>query len=126
MADDYESRVLQGEILITLKEKGQELEYWLKPTLGAATAISRQYGGFGPARAQLASENFDACAFILRQGLSWSDKKARDLPDILYDTGITADLLIALITFVAVLANGGKPVVIRDIDDDAAKATEGN
>lgn len=109
-----EFRINSGEVSLALNDE----ELTLKPTIRAATIISRQFDGFGNARAALVRENFDATVFILRHGLSLGDKEARDLPDRVYKNGVTAELLIPLIRYVAILGNGGKPLPedIEEID----------
>ena len=103
MAD---SKILSGEVSIVLNEE----EFWLKPTIRAATSINRQFDGFANARAALVRENFDSVVFIIRLGLNLSDRDARDLPERVYKNGITAELLIPLIKYVAILGNGGRPL----------------
>ncbi len=98
------SKINSGEVEIVFDEENLTL----KPTLRAATSINRQFDGFANARASLVRENFDAVVFILRLGLNLSDKDARDLPDRVYKNGITAELLIPLIKYVAILGNGGR------------------
>ena len=100
------SRINSGEVSVVINEE----EFWLKPTLRAATSINRQFDGFANARNALVRENFDSVVFILRMGLNLSDKDARDLPDRVYKNGITAELLIPLIKYVAILGNGGRPL----------------
>ncbi len=104
-------RLNAGEVPINLNDE----ELVLKPTVRAATAISRQFDGFATARARLVAENFDSVVFILRMGLNLSDKDARDLPERVYKNGITAELLIPLINYVAILGNGGRPL---DLDEN--------
>lgn len=99
-------RINSGEIPVVFEEQ----EVMLKPTLRAATTISRQFNGFAAARAALVAEQLDAVVFILRMGLNLSDRDARDLPERVYKNGITAELLIPLIKYIAILGNGGKPL----------------
>lgn len=107
------SRITSGEIPITLN--GEDLV--LKPNMKAFGAINRQFDGLQAARAALVRENSDAVVFILRFGLNLSDRDARDLPDRVYENGITADLLIPLIKYVAVLGNGGRALPDEPEDD---------
>jgi len=108
-----QSRINSGEVSINFDNR----DWVLRPTLNAATAINRNFDGFANARAALVRENFDAVVFILRLGLYYPDmtdkekrEYGRDLPEKVYDNGITAELLIPLIEYVAVLGNGGRPV----------------
>lgn len=114
------SKLMAGEVPVTLD--GDDLI--LKPTLRAMTTINRQYGGLAKARAELVSENFDAVVFILRHGLNLSDRDARDLPDRVYRNGVTGELLVALIRYVAILGNGGKPLPDEPEDNDAGEAQD--
>jgi len=120
-----QSKITTGEMPVALN--GVDLV--LKPTLRAMTQISRQYGGLGKARSELVAENFDAIVFILRVGTGMSDRDARDLGDRVYANGITAELLVPLIKYVAVLGNGGKPLDDEPVDapaGDDAEAGAGN
>lgn len=101
-----EFKISAGETLITLNDE----DFVLKPTIRAAQVISRQFNGFAAARQALVSENLDAVVSILKLGLNLSDKEARDLPDRVWKNGLTAELLIPLIKYVAILGNGGKPL----------------
>ena len=104
------SKITAGETLVSLD--GEELV--LRPTMRAMTQISRQYGGLAKARQLLVDENIDAIAFISRLGAGMSDRDAKDLGERIYRNGVTAELLVPLIKFVAILGNGGKP-----LDEDA-------
>ncbi len=115
------SKLTAGETPVTLGDE----KLWLKPTLRATTTISRQYGGLAKARQELVSENFDAVVYILRLGLGMSDAAAKDLPERVYSNGITAELLVPLIKYVAILGNGGKPLP-DEPEDDAGATDEGN
>jgi hypothetical protein len=101
-----QSRITAGEITVSLN--GNDLT--LRTTPRAGLQISRQYGGLAKARQQLVDENIDAIVFILRLGSGMSDRDAKDLGDRVYRNGITADLLVPLIKYVAMLGNGGKPL----------------
>ena len=103
---EMDSRINAGETPVSFD--GQDL--WLKPTIRAAQAINRQFDGFANARAALVRENFDATVFVLRMGLNLSDRDTKDLPERVYKNGMTAELLISLIKYVAILGNGGRPL----------------
>ncbi len=111
-------RINSGEIPAIFEEQ----EVILKPTLRAASTISRNFSGFAAARQALVAEQMDAVVFILRLGLNLSDRDARDLPERVYKNGITAELLIPLIKYVAVLGNGGRP--LPDEPEDGASGGE--
>ncbi len=105
-----EFKMNSGEVEIVLNKE----EFTLKPNYLAASAVSRQFDGYGNARAALVRENFDAAVFVIRVGLNLSGKDARDLPERVYKNGLTAELLIPLIEYVAILENGGRPVEISN------------
>ena len=117
------SKLTAGEMPIMFEGE----ERILKPSLRAMGAINRQFGGLRNARAKLVDEDVDAVAFILRHGLNLSDRDARDLPDRIYRNGVTGDFLVALIKYVAILGNGGKPLPDEPEDSDGNEAqAEGN
>ena len=99
----------------------------LKPTLRAISMISTQFGGIAKARDLLIAQDFNATVAITRHGLNLSDKDAKALPEQIFATGLTTDLLLPLIRYLAILANGGKPPPDDPVDagDDGA-STEGN
>lgn len=118
------SKLNAGETPVILGDE----KLWLKPSLRATTTISRQYGGLAKARQELVSENFDAVVYILRNGLNLSDRDAKDLPDRVYANGITIELLVPLIKYVAILGNGGKPFPDEPEDNagDDGDSNQGN
>lgn len=119
------SKINAGNITLTLGDD----ELTLVPTLRATQAISRQFGGLGKARDELMAQNFDAAVIVLRIGANVSDRDARDLPDRVWANGLTADLLVALINYLAVLGNGGKPLVEEQEEvgfAEPAQAAAGN
>ena len=116
-------KINAGEIDVVLNDD----RLVLKPTIRAATTISRQFNGFAEARRMLVAENFDSVVSVLRLGLNLSDNDARgrglppnhqSIEDRVYQNGITAELLIPLIKYVAVLGNGGRP--LPDEPEDSA------
>lgn len=117
-----ESKINSGETPIFFD--GEDMV--LRPTLRAATTINRQFDGFQNARNALVRENFDAVVFILRMGLNLSDKDARNLPDRVYENGITAELLIPLIKYVAVLGNGGRALPDEPEDNQTGEPNSPN
>ncbi len=116
------TNILDGEVLVTLNG----VERTLKPSLDAMTRISRGFAGLANARAALVREDFEAIVTVLRLGLGLTDKEAAGLAKQVYKNGITTDLVIPLIEFVAVLGNGGKSVVAPAPDDEDEAKAEGN
>lgn len=115
------SRLNAGEVVVTINGEDRTL----KPTLRALTMISSQYSGLAKARELLVAQDFATVVFIIRHGLNLNDRDARTLPDEVYENGLTADLLIPLLRFVGVLANGGKPLP-DDPVDTLVESAEGN
>ena len=115
------SRLNAGEV--TIKLNGEDRI--LKPTLRAITMISSQFGGLAKARDALAVQDFQAATTIIRWGLNMPDSEAKKLPDVVFETGLTVDLLVPLIRYVGILANGGKPLPDDPVELEDASA-EGN
>ncbi len=122
-----ESKTNAGEIYLSLD--GEELI--LKPTILAARAISRQFGGFGGALTSLGTANLDVLVAIIRIGANLDDRKARGLDEKVFAEmgradGAFGELLVKAMRFVALLQNGGRPLP----DDEAREAdtvsAEGN
>lgn len=118
------SKLNAGEVLVKIynEETGFTKEIVLKPTMRCAQMISRNFGGFGPARTALASEVMEAALYVLRIGSGFSDKDTKDWDKLIYENGMNADLLVPLIKYVGVLANGGKP--LPDDPDTAGNENE--
>lgn len=115
------SRINAGDVVITLAGD----ERILRPTLRAITMISSQYGGLAKARDALAAQDFQAAATVIRWGLNMPDSEAKKLPDMLFETGLNAELLVPLIRFIGILANGGKPMPDDPVELEDTSA-EGN
>lgn len=119
-------------INVVLKDQdGDEHRFELKPTFRAITAITNFFttpndtrGALQIARDRLAGQDIGAIAFIIRTGANLPDKQARDLPELIYQNGLDVDLIVPLIRYVAILANGGRP--LPDDPDAAAEAEEKN
>ncbi len=115
------ARINAGEVAINLNGDDRIL----RPTLRAITMISSTFGGLAKARDALASQDFQAAVTVIRWGLNMPDSEAKKLPDQLFATGLTVDLLVPLIRFIGILANGGKPLPDDPIELEDASA-EGN
>ncbi len=100
------SKLNAGDVTITLAGDDRIL----KPTLRAANMISSHFGGLAKARDQLAAQDLQAAVAVIRHGLNMPDKEAKNLPDMVWETGMNIDLLIPLIRYIGILANGGKPL----------------
>ena len=98
--------------------------YTLKPSLKAATAICRQYGGYLGAMQAIASSDINAFLYIGQQGISKKSISSADLDEAIYGEGI-GKLLDPFLRYLRILQNGGKePVEDEEQDDDARD--EGN
>lgn len=80
----------------------------LKPTLRAAQTISRQKGGIVGAIEMVSRLDFDTIVQVVSLGSSASDRDAKDLPDRVFEAGITT-LSGPIIRYLSMLANGGRP-----------------
>jgi hypothetical protein len=114
------AKMTAGDVTIMLAGEPRVLH----PTLRAITMISNTYGGLAKARDALAAQDFSAVVTVVRWGLNVSDNEAKKLPDQVFETGVTSDLLVPLIRFVGILANGGKPLPDDPVEED--QSAEGN
>ena len=95
----------EGEVEIALS--AQPLT--LRPTLAAMTALNRLYSGFGPLQARLMAQDVDAIVNTIRIGANLKDDAAKRLDRRVFTNGLTPELIIPLIRYVDIVANGGKP-----------------
>lgn len=114
------AKLNSGDVPITLAGH----ERILKPTLRAITMISAQYGGLSKARAALAEQDFQAVSTVIKWGLNLTDKETRQLPEQIFQTGLTAELIVPLINYLGILSNGGKPLPDDPVERD--ESAEGN
>lgn len=117
------SQLTAGDVQIELAGETRIL----KPTLRAITMISQTYGGINKAREALVNQDFAACVAVIRYGLNLNDAQVKKLPDLVFATGVTADLLVPLIRYLGILANGGKPPPdepLPQYDDESAEGNE--
>lgn len=109
------SRVTAGEVAITLNGE----ERILKPTLGAATRVNKAFDGYQNANRRVAALDLEAYVFIIRQGLGLADGDEKDLREHVWRAGVT-NLSGPVATYVAILANGGRP-----LDDQPSEESAG-
>jgi hypothetical protein len=105
-----DNRVGEGNITFTL-EDGEEMT--LKPSWGAAQAISRQYGGVQAAVERIVRMDFDATIQVMLLGLGYfgSRKPPTDLAERIWRTGFTdrsGAIGETAIKYLHILANGGR------------------
>lgn len=112
MADN---RIGDGNVPFKL-EDGEELT--LKPSWGAAQAISRQYGGISGAVERVVRMDMDTVVQVILFGLGYgignsSRKPPPDLAERIWKTGFTdrtGSIGEITIKYLHILANGGKPL----------------
>lgn len=111
-----------GDVPITV---GAE-SYVLRPTLEAALAISRQFGGIREALARVNNLDLDAVVSVIRAGIGATEaRRVKNLEAAVWGGGLLSgdgELILALVNFLICLANGGKPSGARD----GGEAAEGN
>lgn len=112
------SKITAGEVTITLGDD----ERTLVPTLGAATRISRAFGGFQAAHQRLLASDLDAFVTVVQHGLGLkTEAETKGLRDKVWSTGISS-LMLPLVEFVSILANGGRPVEDNTGAEDEGKS----
>lgn len=79
----------------------------LQPTIAAALAISRPYGGLNKALAAVNAFDLDAHALVAAAGLGLDGKKAEKVAEWVYTAGVLHTLA-PLSRYVMVLMNGGR------------------
>lgn len=77
----------------------------LRPTLRAAQAISRMSGGFVATVEALTKFDLDMLTAVIALGLG---KEPKDIAEGVWRTGVS-NLAPKAITFVTIIANGGRP-----------------
>lgn len=114
------SKLTAGDVTITLNGK----DYTLSPTVKALELVSTQYGGLQKVHELIVARNFNAMVFVINAGLNYSGRAAQKISQEVYEHGINNDLIVPLVTFNAILGNGGQP--LPDAPIDTPEAAEGN
>jgi len=110
------AKINEGDVAIHLN--GEEIV--LRPTLKAMSAISSN-GGLGKVRQALVDQDFATVVSVILHGANMTGGSAgKQIPEAVYKNGFTTELLVGLLNFVGILANGGKPLP----DDVAAAAAQ--
>jgi hypothetical protein len=104
-----------GEVDIELDGK----TYKLKPSLGAALALSKNNGIIG-AVGRCSNMEFDTIVDVVAAGLG---RRPRDLSDLIYKAGLR-NINVVCIRFLSVLSNGGKPIIDDNKTSDELKSGE--
>lgn len=118
------SKLSAGDVTVTLNGK----DHVLRPTLRALDLVSSQFGGLQKAHELIVARNFTAMVFMINAGLNYSGRAAQAISQEVYDHGVNNDLVIPLVTFNAILGNGGQPLPDAPVDrpPDSAEPAEGN
>lgn len=83
----------------------------LRPTLRAAQTISKQAGGILAAVQAVGRFDFDTVVSVVALGLNkTTPRDQQDIAEKVYETGLS-DLVEPVTNFLAILANGGRPVM---------------
>lgn len=118
-------KALTNDVEITLGDE----TYQMRPTMKAASAISRQYGGFLGAMQAVATMNLEAMQYIVRQGLTMKETRIStdDLNEAVWSAG-AKNIADPIMKFVRVLQNGGRDPDLEDDGDsrDDKSDDEGN
>ena len=103
-----------GDVKITL----DDTEVTLKSTLRAVQMISAHFvpNGLAGARQALVAQDFNAAVAVIRHGLNLADTQAARLPERVW-RNFNVPLVMQLIRYVSLLANGGKPLPDEPVDD---------
>lgn len=112
------AKLNEGEVAISIEGN----PFVLKPTLRAMTAINSQFGGMAAARKAVVEQDFFGVIGVIRHGVGMTDAQAINLSEAVFRNGMTGDLLVPLIRYLGILANGGRPLP----DDPGAGSAEGN
>lgn len=108
------SKITTGEVSIILGDDDKTLV----PTLGAATRISRAFGGFQAAHQKLLASDLDAFVTVIQHGLGLkTEAETKGLREKVWSAGISS-LMLPLVEFVSILANGGRPIEEATTEDE--------
>lgn len=110
-----QSEIGAGDVPVTLGEH----DLVLRPTLKAATVLSSGRGGITTMTQRCLDLEFDAIQSVIVAGIG--GKMSKDLPELVFKAGLI-DLSTVCITFLHVLANGGRPLSADDAEEDDSKA----
>lgn len=97
--------------------------YQLKPSLKAANAVSRQFGGFLGAMQAISQSNLEAFFFIIKHGIGKTNTSTDDLNAAIWAAGVP-NLIKPVMRYVSILQNGGRDPDPEEMDD--GEEMEGN
>lgn len=112
MVTSNKPHVGAGNVPIVLD--GEQLE--LRPSLGAALAISRGTDGIRGAMNRVLQLDLDAVVMVIGQGLGYENgsKDLKELPEKVWRTGLTDDsggLVERCVAYLRLLSSGGRPPI---------------
>src|SRR4051812_6488094 len=117
------STPVPGEGSVFIRLAGYEEELELKCSVDAALTLCRQPGGMeslepsvSTVTSRLRSLDIDTMALIIRLGRGIGPSAVKDLPKVIYETGLY-EVMLQLSPFLGALKNGGKRLD-RVIEED--------
>ncbi len=99
--------------------------FYLRPSLKAANAISREFGGFLGAFEALRLLNLQATQFIVRSACTSKNISTDDLNERVWRAGV-GKLTGPLAKFISILQNGGRDPSEEDEKDEREGEQSGN
>ncbi|BBK31517.1 hypothetical protein EDC65_0320 [Stella humosa] len=99
-------------------------QHVLHPSLTAALAISRAFGGLVAAREAILRFDLDAIETVILVGMATpAEGRLRGMESAIYRSGFNADLIGPLVEFIGALMNGGRP--LPDLPEPSAGQADG-
>lgn len=92
-------------------------EYFLKPTLKACISLSNSKGGLTELVRRCADLEFSAIEQVIVAGLG---KASKDLQELIFKSGLMT-LSSPCITYLHIIANGGKPLTNNSDEEESEK-----
>lgn len=98
------SKTLYGTVSVTVGDE----EFELKPTLKAALALERHFGGLRGALTGLGSLSIEAAAAVITfgAGLEHKSAQAKGLPEAIFAAGVN-DVITQCVPYISALLNPG-------------------
>ena len=98
----------------TIEIRLEGFEITLVPTLQAAISLTSASGGLAKLNRRIADLEFDAIRSVIVAGMD--GKRSKDLDQLIFDAGLIS-LSAPCITFLHLIANGGKPLGTEDDEE---------
>jgi len=119
MTNKEQSALIPGSGNVSLELDGETVT--LRPSLAACLGISRMHGSPAVTAEKVQAMDFDACVQVLALGLGVAPNKR--LQEKVYKTGMV-EIRAALITFIHIVNNGGRPIANELAGDEEGSETE--